>query len=78
MDSVHLYKAVHKNIYNDFIEPVTILLLFYVLIFWPGGMWALSSLTRDQTYTPVLEGEVLTMDCQGSPEAIVFLKNQCS
>ena len=37
VDSVHLYKAVHINIYSDFIEPVTILLLSYVLIFWPGG-----------------------------------------
>ena len=25
-----------------FIEFVTILLLFYVLVFWPGGMWDLS------------------------------------
>ena len=29
-----------------------ILLLFYVLVFWPLGMWDLSSLTRDQTGTP--------------------------
>ena len=27
VDSVRLYTAVHKNIYNDFIEPVTILLV---------------------------------------------------
>lgn len=31
-------------------ELVTILLLFY--IFWPPGMWDLSSPTRDRTHTP--------------------------
>ena len=35
-----------------FSEFVTILLLFYVLVFWPRGMWDPSSLTRDGTYTP--------------------------
>ena len=34
------------------IEFVTILLLFYVLVLWPRGMWYLSSPTRDQTHTP--------------------------
>ena len=29
---------------------ITILLLFYVLVFWPQGMWNLSSPTRDQTH----------------------------
>ena len=28
------------------------MLLFYVLVFWPRGMWDLSSSTRDQTRTP--------------------------
>ena len=32
-----------------FIELVTMLLLFYVLVFWLQGMWNLSSLTRDRT-----------------------------
>ena len=36
-------------IFKVFIEFVTILLLFYVLVFWPHGMWDLSSLTRDGT-----------------------------
>ena len=31
---------------------VTVVLLFYGLFFWPGGMWDLSSLTRDRTHTP--------------------------
>ena len=33
-------------------EFVTILHLFYVLVFWPQGMWDPSSPTRDQTHTP--------------------------
>ena len=36
---------------KSFIEFVTILLLFYVLVFWPQGMWDLSSPTRDRTRT---------------------------
>ena len=46
--------------FKVFIEFVTILLLFYILLFWPWGTWDLSSLTRDQTRTSSLEGEVLT------------------
>ena len=37
-----------------FIEFVTVLLLFYVLVFWLRGMWNLSSLTRDRTHTPCI------------------------
>ena len=33
--------------FQSFIEFVTILLLFYVSVFWPRGMWGLSSPTRD-------------------------------
>ena len=40
--------------FKVFIEFVTILLLFYVLVFWPGGMWGLSSLTKDWTLTPCI------------------------
>ena len=41
------------TIFKVFIDFVTILLLFfYVLVFWPQGMWDLSSLTRDRTRTP--------------------------
>ena len=39
------------TIFKVFIEFVTILLLFYVLVFWPGDMPDLSSLTRNQTHT---------------------------
>ena len=57
-------------IFNIFIEFVTVLLLFYALVFWPRGMWDLSFLTRDRTLTPyTLEGKVLTTGLlpQGSP-----------
>ena len=40
--------------FKVFIEFVTILLLFYVSVFWPGGMWDLSSATRDPTHNPCL------------------------
>ena len=39
------------TIFKVLIEFVTILLLFYVLVFWLQGMWDLSSLTRDRTRT---------------------------
>ena len=42
------------TIFKVIIEFVTILLLFYVLVFWPWGMWDLSSPTRDQTHTPCI------------------------
>ena len=48
------------TIFKVFIEFVTILLLFHVLVFWPLGMWALSSPNRDGTSPPALGGKVLT------------------
>ena len=62
--------------FKVFIEFATILLLFHVLVFWPQGMWDLSSPTRDQTHTPYigkwnlfffffLEGEILTIGPPG-------------
>ena len=41
------------------IEFVKILLLFYVLVFWPQGMWDLSSPTRDQTCVPCIGRQIL-------------------
>ena len=32
-------------------EFVTVLLLLYVLVFWPRGIWDFSSLTREGTHT---------------------------
>ena len=53
-----------------FIEFVTVLLLFYVSVFWLGGMWDLSCPTRAQTpqpgpTPPATEGEVLTTEPPG-------------
>ena len=38
--------------FRVFIELVTTLLLFYISVFWPWGMWDLSSITRDWTCAP--------------------------
>ena len=46
------------TILKAFIEFVTILLLFDVLIFWPRDTWALSSLIRDHICAPSFEGEI--------------------
>ena len=43
-----------------FIQFVTILLLFYILDFWPGGIWGLSFPTKIKPALPALEGKVLT------------------
>ena len=48
-----------------FVEFLTVLLPFYVLVFWPQDMWDLSSSSRDVTHTPALEGEVLTTGTPG-------------
>ena len=40
------------HFFKVFIEFGTTLPLFYVLVFWPQGMWDPSSLTRDRTHTP--------------------------
>ena len=42
------------TIFKVFIEFVTILFLFYVLVFWLRRMWDLSSPTRDQTRAPCI------------------------
>ena len=47
------------TIYKVLVEFVAILFLFYVLTFWPQGVWDLSSPTGDGTHTPCLEGELL-------------------
>ena len=38
--------------FKVFIEFVAVLRLFYVFVFWPGGMWHLSFPTRDRTHHP--------------------------
>ena len=47
------------TIFKVFMECVTILPLFYVLGFWLWDVWDLSSLTRNSSHTPALEGKVL-------------------
>ena len=42
------------TIFKVFIKFVTILLLLYVLVFWPRGMWDLNSPTRDPTHNPCI------------------------
>ena len=42
------------TIFKVFIEFVTILLLFPVLVFWPGRTWGLISLTRNRTCIPCI------------------------
>ena len=46
--------------FKVFIEFVTILFLFYVLGFSPGGMWDLSTPTRNQTATSFIERQSLS------------------
>ena len=60
------------TIFKFFIKFVTILLLFYLLVFWPQDMWDVSPLTRDQTHSPCIERRSLNhwtwIHCQGSPK----------
>ena len=51
------------TIFKVFIECVTVLLL--VSVSWLRPMWDLSSLPGDQTCTPALEDEVLTIQPLG-------------
>ena len=60
------------TIFKVFIESVTIVLLFYVLVFWPQGMWNLSFMTRDRTGTPALGGEVLTTGLPAKSQFVAY------
>ena len=55
------------TIFKVFIESVTILILFHVLVFWPWGMWDLSFPTREPV-PRALEGEVLTSGPPGKSQ----------
>ena len=48
-----------------FIEFVTILLLFYVLVLWLQGMWDLRSPPGIKPAPPALEGEIVTTGLPG-------------
>ena len=58
--------------FKVFIEFLTILHLLHVLVFWPQGLWDLSSPIRDQTHIPSLEGEVLTPGPPGKSQKGFF------
>ena len=64
------------TIFKAFIEFVRILLLFYVFLSWPQGLWDLNSPTRDQTHTPYIRSaESEPLNHQGSPLcSIIFLR----
>ena len=48
-----------------FIEFITVLLLFYVLVVWPQGMWDLVPQAGIKPVPPALEGAVLTPGSSG-------------
>ena len=58
----HLPKSLLYVGWHVFIAFVTILLLFYVLVFWPWVLWDLSSPTSPSSLKPhtAFEGQVLT------------------
>ena len=53
-------KKLYFFFFRVFIEFVTRLLLFYVLVFWPWGMWDLSSPPRDGTHIPCIRRQSLS------------------
>ena len=46
--------------FKVFLEFVITLILFYVLVFWPRGLWNLNSQTRVEPAPPALKGKILT------------------
>ena len=66
------------TIFKVFIEFVTILFLFYALVFWLWGMWDLTSPTRNWTCTPCIgRWSPNHWTAREVPE-ITFLKNKFS
>ena len=57
---VDLFFHVFIVFYNTILQcNITILLLFYVLVFWTPGMWDLSLPTRGRTQVPCLGRRIL-------------------
>ena len=58
-------------LFSVFTESLIMLILF---MFWflPHGTWSLSSLIRDGTHTPALEGEVLTTGLPGNSPLLLL------
>ena len=67
-----------RTIFKVFIEFVTILLPFFVLVFWLQGMWNLSSPTGDRTHNPCTGNKGLTTRPPGKPQGLVFKLVLCS
>lgn len=69
-----LFVSSLKDIFNVFIEFVTVLFSSYVFGFLAQGIRDLSSLITDKTRTPALEGEVLPnyWTAKGSSSAFLF------
>ena len=64
------------TIFKGFIEFVTILLLFYVLVFQPQACGMLAPWPGIEPRRPALEGKALTTGPPGkSPDLISFLKD---
>ena len=82
--SSHVHLGINNleiiNFFKDFLmwiickvftEFITILLLYYVLVFWLQGMWDLSSLPGIEHASLALEGEVLTTGWPGKSLEII-------
>ena len=54
-----------NHFFKVFIEFVTVLLLLYVLVFWPRSRWDLSSPPAMELAHPAWEGEILTAGLPG-------------
>ena len=57
-------------IFKVFIEFVTILLLFYVLVFWSQDVWDLTPQPGIKPELPTLESKVLTVGSPGKSQLI--------
>ena len=66
------------TILKVFIEFVTILLLFYVLVFWLRGIWDLSSPMRDRTRTPCIGRRSLNHWTAREVPGLWFLNSTCA
>ena len=61
------------TIFKVFIEFVTILLLFHVLVFWPQSIWNFSTQPGIKPAPPALEGELLTTGLPGKFQTRVLI-----
>ena len=68
---MYIFKDYWGAIFKVFIEFVTILLLRYVLVFWPEGMWDLSPPDQGSNLHPLhCKEKSKPLDCQGSPQPV--------